>query len=68
VTESIDPWSLLLLGFGLMLILEGILPFASPARWRSVFEQAARLSDGQLRFLGIMSMVIGCAVVVALTG
>jgi uncharacterized protein YjeT (DUF2065 family) len=67
VTESIDPWSLLMLGFGLMLIFEGILPFASPARWRSVFEQAARLTDGQLRFLGVVSMIVGCAVLLAVT-
>ena len=67
MTESIDPWSLLMLGFGLMLVLEGILPFASPARWRSVFEQAARLSDGQLRFIGIISMTIGCVVLLAVT-
>lgn len=67
MTESIDPWSLLMLGFGLMLIFEGILPFASPARWRSVFEQAARLTDGQLRFLGVVSMIVGCAVLLAVT-
>ncbi len=67
MTESIDPWSLLMLGFGLMLIFEGILPFASPARWRAVFEQAARLTDGQLRFLGVVSMIVGCAVLFAVT-
>ena len=50
----------LLLGAGaLMLIFEGLLPFISPARWRQLFEQASRLSDGQIRFFGLTAMVIG---------
>lgn len=43
----------------LMLVFEGLLPFLSPGAWRRVFEQATRLSDGQIRFLGLTSMVIG---------
>nr|WP_297353386.1 DUF2065 domain-containing protein [uncultured Caldimonas sp.] len=40
-------------------VLEGVLPFLSPATWRRVFEQALRLSDGQLRFLGLASLTCG---------
>ena len=43
----------------LVLIIEGLLPFFSPRRWRQVFEQALQLSDGQLRFIGLASMAIG---------
>ena len=43
----------------LVLIIEGLLPFFSPRRWRQVFEQALKLSDGQLRFIGLASMAIG---------
>jgi hypothetical protein len=43
----------------LMLILEGMLPLLSPATWRRVFEQALRLTDGQLRFLGLISVGAG---------
>ncbi len=43
----------------LMLVVEGLLPFVSPPAWRRVFEQAVKLSDGQLRFLGISSMLTG---------
>jgi uncharacterized protein YjeT (DUF2065 family) len=43
----------------LMLVLEGLLPFLSPAAWRSIFERATQLSDGQIRFLGLSCMVIG---------
>jgi hypothetical protein len=42
-----------------MLVFEGLLPFLSPDTWRSVFERATRLSDGQIRFIGLTSMVIG---------
>ena len=52
-------WDLLLGGVALMLVLEGLLPFLSPSRWRSVFERATRLSDGQIRFFGLSSMLIG---------
>ena len=43
----------------LMLLMEGLLPFFSPQRWRQVFEQALRLSDGQLRFIGLASIAGG---------
>jgi uncharacterized protein len=50
---------LLLGAVALMLVLEGLLPFLSPSRWRSVFEKATQLSDGQIRFIGLSSMLIG---------
>ena len=43
----------------LMLVIEGLLPFFSPGTWRTVFERATRMSDGQIRFLGLSSMLIG---------
>ncbi|MDE1947493.1 MAG: DUF2065 domain-containing protein [Burkholderiales bacterium] len=43
----------------LMLVLEGLLPFLSPATWRRVFERATKLTDGQIRFVGLSSMVVG---------
>ena len=49
----------LLLAFALMLVLEGLLPFLSPQSWRSMFERATRLSDGQIRFFGLSSMLVG---------
>lgn len=55
----IDAWDLLLGAFALMLVFEGLLPFFSPRAWRAVFERGIRLSDGQLRFLGLTSMLAG---------
>ena len=45
----------------LMLVIEGLLPFLSPGAWRRVFERATRLTDGQIRFLGLTSMIAGVA-------
>jgi len=45
----------------LMLVIEGLLPFFSPGVWRQVFERATRMSDGQIRFLGLSSILIGLA-------
>lgn len=50
---------LLLGAVALLLVLEGLLPFVNPGAWRRVFEQATRLSDGQLRFIGLSSIVLG---------
>jgi uncharacterized protein YjeT (DUF2065 family) len=43
----------------LMLVFEGLLPFLSPANWRRVFERAIRMTDGQIRFIGLSSMLLG---------
>ena len=49
----------LLAAFALMLVLEGLLPFLAPAVWRETFRRLVQLSDGQLRFVGLTSMLIG---------
>ncbi len=43
----------------LMLVLEGILPFMAPRLWRDTFQRMTQLTDGQLRFVGLFSMLIG---------
>ncbi len=43
----------------LVLIIEGLLPFLSPKGWRGVFERVLKLSDGQIRFYGLASMLVG---------
>lgn len=49
----------LLAAFALMLIIEGILPFMAPTAWRETFRKMIELSDGQLRFIGLGSMLGG---------
>ena len=46
----------------LMLVLEGLLPFVAPALWRETFKKMTELSDGQVRFIGLGSIVLGVAV------
>jgi len=51
--------STLLLAFGFMLVIEGLLPFVAPRSWRETFRRMIQLKDGQLRFIGLMSIVGG---------
>ena len=51
--------NLLLLAFALMLVLEGLLPFLAPRIWRETFRRVTELSDGQIRFIGLSSMLVG---------
>ena len=45
----------------LVLVIEGLLPTLNPQMWRRLFEQALQLSDGQIRFMGMASVVGGLA-------
>lgn len=49
----------LLLAFALMLIIEGVLPFMMPQAWREMFKRVISMSDGQIRFFGLTSMIVG---------
>ncbi len=48
-------------GIALMLVIEGVLPFVAPRLWRETFRKATELTDGQLRFMGLASMLAGLA-------
>jgi uncharacterized protein YjeT (DUF2065 family) len=52
-------WSVFFMAFALMLVLEGLLPFLAPALWRDTFRRILQLSDGQIRFFGLASMLTG---------
>ncbi len=45
--------------FALMLIFEGIMPFASPQGWRDKMAQLLVLHDGQIRFFGLVCILAG---------
>ena len=42
-----------------MLVIEGVLPFVAPRVWRETFRRVTELSDGQIRFIGLSSMLVG---------
>lgn len=46
----------------LVLVLEGLLPLAAPRFWRDAFRRMTGLSDGQLRFVGLASLLTGATV------
>jgi uncharacterized protein YjeT (DUF2065 family) len=46
----------------LVLVLEGLMPLLAPRVWRETFRRVTELSDGQLRFIGMASMLIGGAI------
>jgi uncharacterized protein len=47
------------IAFALLLILEGLLPFLAPRLWRDTFQRLTALTDGQLRFIGLISIGFG---------
>lgn len=49
----------LLTAFALMLVIEGVLPFLVPMLWRDTFRRLTEMSDGQIRFIGLTSMLAG---------
>ena len=51
--------SILVTTVALMLIIEGVLPFLLPAVWRDTFRRLTEMSDGQIRFVGLSSMLAG---------
>lgn len=52
------PW---LSALGMVFLIEGIIPFLFPGRWRSIFDRICRLNDGQIRFVGLAAVLIGSA-------
>jgi uncharacterized protein YjeT (DUF2065 family) len=45
--------------FALVLVVEGVLPLLAPRLWRDSFAKLVALSDGQLRFVGLASIIVG---------
>ena len=55
----------ILMALGLVLIIEGAMPLASPAMWRDMFTKVLGLRDGQIRFFGLVFFAIGTLLVLA---
>jgi uncharacterized protein len=60
-------WDALLQAFCLLLIIEGIIPFLYPSKWRRLVAQLALISDHQLRVMGLLSMLLGLSILYLLT-
>ncbi len=53
----------LLTVLGLFLVLEGLMPLLLPQAWRDTFRRIMALKDGQLRFMGLMSVILGLVLI-----
>jgi uncharacterized protein YjeT (DUF2065 family) len=49
----------LVTAIALMLVIEGLLPFLLPTVWRDAFRRLTEMTDGQIRFVGLSSMLAG---------
>ena len=47
------------MALALVLILEGVLHFLAPNLWRDTFRRITQMTDGQIRFVGLSSMIVG---------
>lgn len=54
-----DFWQVLPAAIALVFIVEGMLPFISPNRWRSMLAMAEQMDDRVLRNVGLGSMLFG---------
>ena len=52
-------WHQLGVAVCLMLVLEGVIPFLYPARWRKLVSALAEIDDHKLRLTGLASMIAG---------
>ena len=58
--------SALFLALGLVLIIEGLMLLLFPRQWRQLFQQIMALTDGQLRFIGLLAVIGGLLLVAVL--
>jgi uncharacterized protein len=54
-------WSDLAAALALLLVFEGLLPLLVPHRYRRYLSEVARLPEGTLRLFGLISVLLGLA-------
>ena len=52
-------WTEILTALALVFVLEGMLPFVSPAKYRQMVAEITRLSDNNIRNIGLVVMIAG---------
>jgi uncharacterized protein YjeT (DUF2065 family) len=61
-------WDDLFAALALYLVIEGIVPFASPGGWRKGVEYLRQIGDGALRLLGLGLMIVGLILLLLVRG
>ena len=54
-----DFWHVLPVAIALVFIIEGMLPFVSPNRWRNMLAAVEQMDDRVIRNVGLGSMLFG---------
>ena len=54
--------SVIWIAFSFLLLLEGLPLLLAPARWRDVVRRVSALADGQLRFFGLLMVLLASAI------
>ncbi len=54
-----DFWQVLPAALALVFIIEGMMPFLSPGRWRQMIVTVAQMEDRVIRNFGLGSMLFG---------
>jgi uncharacterized protein YjeT (DUF2065 family) len=52
-------WTEILTALALVFVIEGMLPFISPSRYRRMVAEITRLSDNNIRNIGLVVMIAG---------
>ncbi len=52
-------WQQLAVAIAMVFVIEGIMPFIAPGRWRKLVDSMARLDDRTMRSMGLVSMMLG---------
>ncbi len=58
---TLTMWEALLNAICLLLIIEGIIPFLYPHKWRNMVAMLASIDNRHLRIMGLVSMLTGVA-------
>ena len=61
-------WKEILTALALVLVIEGMLPFISPAKYRQMVAEITRLGDSQIRNIGLVVMIVGLLVLFIVRG
>jgi len=61
-------WTEILTALALVFVIEGMLPFISPARYRRMVAEITQLSDNQIRNVGLAVMIAGLLLLFVVRG
>lgn len=57
--DEVNLWQELAIAFCLMLVLEGLIPFLYPQRWKNMVQTLANIDNHTMRIIGFVCMILG---------